>query len=404
MRRIGIRALCILVLGFMGVTAPCAQQGKDYAGANDIFTPVTLSVLYPPSGVIGTDGRVHLVYELQLINASRLARRIDSVEVRAAGAPRRVLASFTGKELERRINPTALPPTGGVLEPAQAVICWIEFSVPSYADAPAQLEHRVHVSAVKQVESDPGSLPVDEVGARVSPRTKEPLAIGPPLEGTGWLAANGCCDSNHRHAMMPINGRLYTAQRFAIDYVRVGKDGKIVQGSPNVNSNHNAYGQNAVAVQDAVVVSVLDGLPDRTPLVMPTDTNLQNATGNHVVLDLGNNHFAFYAHLKPGGIKVKMGQKVRRGQVLALVGNSGNTSGPHLHFHIMSSRSPLSSEGIPYVIDSFEYEGRATSDAVAEAGIEGKVIDIQNEKPPAARKNQMPMNLDVLTFPAGAKK
>ena len=66
--------------------------------------------------------------------------------------------------------------------------------------------------------------------------------------------------------------------------------------------------------------------------------------------------FAFYAHLQPKGIRVKVGDKVRRGQVLALLGNSGNSDAPHLHFHVTDGNSPLGAEGLPYVIESFEME------------------------------------------------
>jgi murein DD-endopeptidase MepM/ murein hydrolase activator NlpD len=64
--------------------------------------------------------------------------------------------------------------------------------------------------------------------------------------------------------------------------------------------------------------------------------------------------FAFYAHMQPGSLRVKLGEKVRRGQVLGLVGNSGNSTAPHLHFHVTDANSPLESEGLPYVFESFE--------------------------------------------------
>ena len=67
--------------------------------------------------------------------------------------------------------------------------------------------------------------------------------------------------------------------------------------------------------------------------------------GNHVVLDLGGGRFAFYAHLQPGSLKVKVGDRVTRGQIIGLVGNSGNSTEPHLHFHISNGVSPLGSEG-----------------------------------------------------------
>jgi murein DD-endopeptidase MepM/ murein hydrolase activator NlpD len=75
--------------------------------------------------------------------------------------------------------------------------------------------------------------------------------------------------------------------------------------------------------------------------------------GNYVVLKLGEAEYALFAHLKPGGIKVKPGERVKRGDVLGYIGNTGNSDAPHLHFHAMSGPSPLASEGIPYVFPQF---------------------------------------------------
>ena len=69
-----------------------------------------------------------------------------------------------------------------------------------------------------------------------------------------------------------------------------------------------------------------------------------------MILDLGGGKFAFYAHIQPGTLRVKTGDRVTRGQVLGLVGNSGNSTEPHLHFHISDSPLPLESEGLPYAI------------------------------------------------------
>ena len=84
---------------------------------------------------------------------------------------------------------------------------------------------------------------------------------------------------------------------------------------------------------------------------------LETVGGNHVIIDIGGGHYAFYAHLKPGSLRVKVGDRVKRGQVIALVGNTGNSTEPHLHFHISDYPSPLGSEGMPYGYDAFEVVG-----------------------------------------------
>ncbi|HET6957894.1 MAG TPA: M23 family metallopeptidase, partial [Vicinamibacterales bacterium] len=85
---------------------------------------------------------------------------------------------------------------------------------------------------------------------------------------------------------------------------------------------------------------------------------LDNAAGNHVTLDLGAGRFAFYEHLRPGSIRVRVGQHVRSGEVLASLGASGSvSSGPHLHFHVGDTNSTLGSEGLPYVFKQFDVSG-----------------------------------------------
>ncbi len=81
--------------------------------------------------------------------------------------------------------------------------------------------------------------------------------------------------------------------------------------------------------------------------------SLDSAAGNFIMLDMGQSRFAFYAHLQPQSLRVRVGDHVHQGQVLALVGNSGNATGPHLHFHVYNANAPLFSEGMPYIFESF---------------------------------------------------
>src|SRR3546814_3208759 len=81
---------------------------------------------------------------------------------------------------------------------------------------------------------------------------------------------------------------------------------------------------------------------------------LGDATGNYVALDLGDGRHAFYEHLKPGSIRVVPGQRVRRGEVIAELGFTGDSTGPHLHFHVADAPSPLGAEGLPFEIDRLD--------------------------------------------------
>ena len=106
--------------------------------------------------------------------------------------------------------------------------------------------------------------------------------------------------------------------------------------------------------------------------------------------------------LRPGrddSVLVKPGQRVKRAQILAKLGNTGNTSGPHLHFHIMDSPSVLGSNGLPYVIGSFAFDGQISAAKFAAApGVEG---DWGKGRLPTSspRQRQFPLNLNIVDFP-----
>ena len=186
-------------------------------------------------------------------------------------------------------------------------------------------------------------------GARATV-VRDVAVIGPPLRGEGWVAVNGPDpQTGHRRAIVPVEGIAAIAQRFAIDYVKMDSTGRRFTGDSLKNESYYAEGQDAIAVADGVVASVKDGIPENVPGVMSraVPITLETVGGNFVILDIGQGRYAFYAHLKPGSLRVRPGDRVRKGQVVGLVGNSGNSTEPHLHFHLMDGTSPLGSEGHP---------------------------------------------------------
>lgn len=108
--------------------------------------------------------------------------------------------------------------------------------------------------------------------------------------------------------------------------------------------------------------------------------------------------FAFYAYRQKGSVSVTPGGKVKRGQVLGKVGNTGNTSAPHLHFHLMDGPSVLGSHGIPYEIDAFELAGQIPlADFEAATTIEG---DWSKGllRTASKRRDQFPMDVNIVNF------
>ena len=145
------------------------------------------------------------------------------------------------------------------------------------------------------------------------------------------VAVGSCCDGPHRRSIQPVNGKLYLSQRFASDWNGVDARNRSVVGDPAVNANWTFYGKPVLAVADARVVEAVDRFPDQMANA-PTPVTIREADGKHVILALGDGRYAFYAHLEPNSVRVRRGDRVREREVLVRLGNSGSSTGPHLHF------------------------------------------------------------------------
>jgi biotin carboxyl carrier protein len=223
------------------------------------------------------------------------------------------------------------------------------------------------------------------------PVTTDIVVIAPPLRGGVWLAANGpSAESGHRRAMLPLEGSFYIAQRFAIDWLKIDDQGRSYNGDQLKNSSYYAYGNDALAVADGVITETKDGIPENVPGAnsRAVPITLETVGGNHVIIDIGGGHYAFYAHLQPGSLKVKTGDHVRRGQVLGLVGNSGNSTEPHLHFHISDASSPLGAEGIPYAFETLDVLGKCRT-----------LIADCDRSSVTVRHREMPVANELVRFP-----
>ncbi len=226
--------------------------------------------------------------------------------------------------------------------------------------------------------------------------------LGPLLEaGSGYVAADGCCRSTrHIRAMLPLDDHIWFSQRFAIDWEQVDADGRFVAGDPSVPESYTIYGKKVLAGSDGTVVHVLDGLENQVPGELPgTSIALNEADGNSVVVDIGDGLYMMYAHLEKGSVSVAVGDRIKRGQPIARVGNTGNSSAPHLHFHVMDGPSPLASNGRPYVIDSFQVT--AVGASTDELDRVENTTEPFSTKPVAGsqkRKDELPLDLSIVTF------
>ena len=295
--------------------------------SGDIFTPIIASTLSPEAHPIrGTDGAYHVVYELLLTNTKSLPATVRSIDVLAGTSGPEIITSFSGAALLKRLRTLAPEPAkDAIVEANAARLFYIELTFGDAAHIPKILEHRLHLMGA----ANPGSAkpqPLEYVVAPLTITDDTPLIIGPPLAGAGWVAANGCCNAEivHRGSVLSVNGALYDAQRFAIDWMRLDEQGRLVRGNLAEVHNYSDYGADVLAVADARVVSTLNNLDEQIPghLPDPSSITIDTVDGNHVVLDLGGGRFAFYAHLQKNSVRVKPGDEVKKGVVLGKLGNS----------------------------------------------------------------------------------
>jgi Peptidase family M23 len=371
------------------------------------FTPLTASTLNTPSPVTGTDGKIHLAYELVLSNLTATTVRLDELDVVDA-ASRQALLSLAGTQLTASSNLVG-GPTGdeGVTDPSApgtsipssaSAIVWLDVAVAG--PPPARLAHRL-MSTILPPNGSPTA--VDATAAEISVNPAPAVVLGPPLQGGEWYASDGCCadDTHHRRGLAPINGQMLVAQRFAIDWFLLDEQHRTWVGDPAKITNYLSYDKPALAAADGAVVDALDGLPETTSLPQPPPIPpITETVGNHVTLMIAPGVYILYAHFKPGTVAVKRGQQVKRGDVVGHIGSSGNSSTPHLHFQVMTAGTFFPTDSPPFVFDCFDLTGQIT-ERIWDDNIGLQPTNVLPHAPapdPGRRSNQMPLDRNVVRF------
>jgi hypothetical protein len=334
-------------------------------------------------------GKWHLAYELHIANMDKWNYAFTDIDVIADGAPDKVLANFSGSTLADAFT---LPGVGktdaagpATLRAGEEGVMYLWLTADSLDAIPSAVQTRIKMKIGDYPEAMTAitpAVPVDK---------KPVVVIASPLDGTNLVAANGPSNTSaHRRALIPVNGHAYISQRYAIDWVEAYPDGKTFQGDAADNKNYKIYGSEIHSVADGVVTEIKDGIPQNVPnaekYVVPI--TLETIGGNHVIVDIGGGRFAFYAHMQPGSLRVKVGDHVKTGDVLGLVGNTGNSSEPHLHFDICDASSMLACEGLPYAFASFEVTGDAS----------GEGAGMKTLSPPVTRTMEIPAEDEVVTL------
>lgn len=322
-----------------------------------ILSTIDVQVGVAPA-VVNVSGRLHLVHELHVTNFRPSDVTLTRVEVLDA-ARGTVIADFSERALSSRLTRPGAPPDlpdRRVIAPGLRAVVYFWLPLDNAAPPPPRLRHRIAVDVVRAARR----VPVVVSGAEADVRRERPLVLSPPLRGGPWVALyDPMLMGGHRTAIYAIESRARIPARFAIDFVRLENDGTHASGDRSLIANWHGYGAEVLAVADATVIEARDDLEEAPSLAgSQGPIPLENVSGNYVSLDLGGGRYAFYEHLKHGSLRVKAGDRVRAGDVLALLGNSGSSSsGPHLHFHVADAGAELAAEGLPYVFASFEAVG-----------------------------------------------
>lgn len=414
--------LCVLT-GFGGFQ--CAALAVDRCGnAPDYFGPLTSgdgqrypltigplvwhlvgSGVYP---VKGSDGLTHVAFAMQFTNAWNTPATIHSVEVvdpsqnnKPTGTNR--VVSIKDEDVTGQVKLVSLPATidkanySSKLAAGQSGVMFFDVTYIDSNDVPCAIALRVHT-----LQAENKHLPESTV---VSPplkvNSKAAIVLAPPFKGDGWVDANGCCleIGPHRFVTNPMNGTLDPSEQFAIDWIKIDRQGKAFRGNGKTSEQWLCYGVEVLAGAPGTVVEVLRDLPDQPPGVAPTNLTIPEIAGNHVLLDLGGSRYAMYAHLAPHSVTLHVGDRVQTGDKLGLLGNSGNTTGPHLHFQISDRPSTLDTTSLPLVFESMVLQRRTSAnlDEIESYTIKGTALPMDSKVGKPLRRT-MPLSRDVIDF------
>lgn len=348
--------------GQLATTVRTVQQPTAAGAAGGIrTTALAVQLATTARAVYGSDGREHIDYDLVITNAFTAPVTLQSIQVRGAG---RVLLTLRGRALAAHTlfgtTPTATIPVSSTVKtlidvrlPRSFGRTWprrltrvIRYRLPS--SAPARTAIATTVVRAPTIQTS----------------RRAPIQIAPPLRGPGWIDANGCCADptpEHRTLLLPSNGSYRTPEMFAIDWTRE-VHGRFFTGDGSKLADYPACGAPIHAVADGVVVSAINDRPQVPPHITPAENhtlhNLADFSGNSVIERIAPGVYVTYAHMQTGSVRVRPGQRLRTGDVIGLLGNSGNTDSPHLHFGIVD-RADFWSDSLPFAFRSFTVQGMA---------------------------------------------
>ena len=323
-------------------------------------TAIIVSPIHEAQVVRGDDGMDHVEYELLVVSVFSEPVTLSSVTVLDPAG--RELLRIDGGVLAAATQTLFAKTPSPVIPPSAAVSVDVDLITPPGA-APERVTHRIAYTLAPD-SKDKAMIDRPEVdGPEVAIDRQPATVLRPPLAGDGWLVTSGCCKPNvHRDERVAINGaRIETAETFAVDWGKVKND-RLFEGEGKTVEQFYGFGEDVRAVADGTVVSIHDGMSDATPFVAMTPKSTSDYGGNNLMLEIAPHVFAWYAHLRQDSIKVKVGDAVKAGASIAKLGNTGPSTGPHLHFGLLDKPDPIAGRSLPFVFDSFTSVGAVDFD------------------------------------------
>jgi len=182
-----------------------------------------------------------------------------------------------------------------------------------------------------------------------------------PFKGKWYVFWGGDTEALNYHVVVK-------SQKNAFDILMVDKSKKTHRNDGKKNTDYYCFGKDLIAPCDGEIVLAVDGIKDNIPGQMNSTFPL----GNTVIIKTKNNEYLYFCHFKQFSIKVKQGQKIKRGELLGFCGNSGRSSEAHLHFHIQNTEDMKIATGIKCYFEKIEVNGKFKTDY---SPIKGELIN-----------------------------
>lgn len=319
------------------------------SNAQELQPPETF-ILHPPQPVT-VFGKTRLVYELHFRNNGNQPVNIHTVSLIGV-QDQSTLIAFSSSSLASRMG--SMDPESAAasltLQPGAHHMLYIEADLE-----PGKLQSIFH--EIMFSSSGPNTKHLLIRCDTLHFNNSSTIVLSQPLRGGKWTAIyDPAWQRGHRRVFYAPDNRQRIPGRFAIDFIKVDT-GDYANGEEDKISNWYGYGAEVLAVADGIIAAVRSDFPESPTLSDHPSYKPDQATGNYISLEIGDKRFVFYEHLQPGSLLVKEGQRVKKGQPIARLGFTGQTTGPHLHLHLADANSPLGAEGIPFVFDQFELLG-----------------------------------------------